>query len=318
MSRKFNRQITQLNKEMVAIYREDDAYMSYTSAALPRRSEVILLINEVRELFYPRHFGRRELFDCTLQYYIGDLMMTVEERLHRQVRLALIRANDTKDPALRVDKPLLEDRAEEVSCEFMNRIPAVREMITLDVQAAYDGDPAAKDLDQIVLTYPGVFAMMVFRLAHELERLEVPIIPRMMTEYAHSRTGIDINPGATIGKSFFMDHGTGIVIGETTEIGDEVKLYQGVTLGALSTRGGQSLRGAKRHPTIGNRVTIYSGASVLGGRTVIGHDSVIGGNCFITQPIPPCSKVSIKDPELQMDNGTIEAYHDDFNWAEDH
>jgi serine O-acetyltransferase len=159
------------------------------------------------------------------------------------------------------------------------------------VQAAYDGDPAAYNKDEIIYSYPGLYAILVNRLAHELFLLGVPLIPRVMTEHAHSKTGIDIHPGATIGKYFFIDHGTGIVIGETTEIGDNVKIYQGVTLGALSTRGGQSLRNKKRHPTIEDNVTIYSNASVLGGDTVIGHDSIIGGSTFITESVPPESRI---------------------------
>ena len=166
--------------------------------------------------------------------------------------------------------------------------------------AAYAGDPAATSADEIIFCYPGLYAITVYRLAHVLYELQVPMLPRIMTEHAHSVTGIDINPGATIGKYFFIDHGTGIVIGETTVIGDYVKIYQGVTLGALSTRGGQSLRGKRRHPTIEDNVTIYAGASILGGETVIGRDSVIGSNVFITHSIAPCTTVSIKSQELQL------------------
>ncbi|MBQ1473203.1 MAG: serine acetyltransferase, partial [Lachnospiraceae bacterium] len=236
----------------------------------------------------------RELFNCTIQYYIGDLMLRIQDRLTQQIALAFTR----KTPEEAVDAKKIFEQAETASVNFMSRLPYVREMITMDVQAAYDGDPAAKDKDQIIFAYPGVFAVMVYRIAHELVNLGVPIIPRLMTEYAHSRTGIDINPGAVIGKYFFMDHGTGIVIGETTEIGNYVKLYQGVTLGALSTRGGQSLRGIKRHPTIEDNVTIYSGASILGGETVIGHDSVIGSNAFVTKSIQAGTRVTIQNQEL--------------------
>jgi len=313
LSREFNQHINQLTEEMAKAYKNDDAFISYTSAALPQRMEIIKLINEIRALFYPRHFGERELYDCTIRYYIGDLMMSIEERLNRQITLALVRKQDGEA----INEEAIRRQAAKISCAFLDRLPAVREYITMDVQAAYEGDPAAADKDMIIFAYPGVFAMMVYRLAHELIALNVPLIPRMMTEYAHSRTGIDINPGAQIGRYFFMDHGTGIVIGETTEIGDHVKLYQGVTLGALSTRGGQSLRGKKRHPTIEDNVTIYSNVSVLGGETVIGHDSVIGGNCFITRPIPPCSKISVKNPELQMENGCQEEIVEDFKWAYD-
>lgn len=303
MSREFNQCITQLTAEMVASYHEDDAYTSYTSTALPNRNEIICILKDLRELFYPRHFGGRELFNCTIQFYIGNLMMSVEERLHKQIRLALMRKYEHSE---KYDIQTVADEAAQISCDFMNRLPKIRECMVMDVQAAYDGDPAAADMDQIIFSYPGVFAMMVFRVAHELVDLNVPLIPRVMTEYAHSRTGIDINPGATIGKYFFMDHGTGIVIGETTVIGDYVKLYQGVTLGALSTRGGQNLRGKKRHPTIEDKVTIYSNVSILGGETVIGHDSIIGGSAFITKSIPAGSKVSVKTSELQVEGG--EAY----------
>ena len=168
----------------------------------------------------------------------------------------------------------------------------------MDVDAAYDGDPAAYNKDEIIYSYPGLFAILVSRIAHQLHLLGVPLLPRIMTEYAHSQTGIDIHPGASLGRYFFIDHGTGIVIGETTEIGDNVKVYQGVTLGALSTRGGQSLKSKKRHPTICDNVTIYSGASILGGETVIGRGAVIGANAFITRSIPEGAKVSIKNQEL--------------------
>ena len=167
----------------------------------------------------------------------------------------------------------------------MKRIPKIREYINTDVEATFEGDPASTGTDEIIFSYPGLYAIFVFRVAHELHQLEVPLIPRMMTEYAHSLTGIDIHPGATIGKYFFIDHGTGIVIGETTLIGEHVKIYQGVTLGALSTRGGQRLRGSRRHPTIEDNVTIYSNASILGGDTVIGRGVTIGGNAFITKSV---------------------------------
>jgi len=171
------------------------------------------------------------------------------------------------------------------------------------LEAAYDGDPAAFNKPEIIFSYPGLYAIMVNRIAHELYLLNVPLLPRIMTEYAHTKTGIDIHPGATLGKYFFIDHGTGIVIGETTEIGDNVKIYQGVTLGALSTRDGQKLHGKKRHPTIEDNVTIYAGASILGGNTVIGHDTVIGGNAFITTSIPCYTRVSIKAQELEYKQG---------------
>ena len=193
-----------------------------------------------------------------------------------------------------------EEQGENLCREFLNCIPTVRAMVEKDLAAAFEGDPAATGYDEIVLAYPGLYAITVYRLAHELYRLGVPLIPRMMTEMAHSTTGIDIHPGATIGSHFFIDHGTGIVIGQTTVIGDYVKLYQGVTLGGLSTRGGQSLAGVKRHPTIEDRVTIYAGATILGGETVIGSGCVIGANAFITNAIPANTTVTMKSPELVL------------------
>ena len=182
--------------------------------------------------------------------------------------------------------------------KFLRRLPEVRAFLDTDLQAALDGDPAATCYDEIIFAYPGLYAISVSRLAHELFLLGVPIVPRIMTEHAHSHTGIDIHPGATIGRYFFIDHGTGIVIGETTVIGEHVKVYQGVTLGALSTRGGQSLRGVKRHPNIEDNVTIYSGASILGGDTTIGRGAVIGGNAFITKSVGANTSVSVKNQEL--------------------
>ena len=191
-----------------------------------------------------------------------------------------------------------QEKSYEITKTFFNRIPEVRRLLETDLLAFYDGDPAAKSMAEIILAYPGIMAITVYRLAHELYVLDVPVLPRLMTEYAHSATGIDIHPGATIGEYFFIDHGTGIVVGETTTIGDNVKVYQGVTLGALSTRGGRSLNNKKRHPTICNNVTIYSGASILGGETVIGENAVIGGNCFITKSIPAGAKVYLRSQEL--------------------
>lgn len=208
---------------------------------------------------------------------------------------------------------LFEEQARAIVLEFCARIPKLREYLDTDLQATLEGDPAALNKDEIVLSYPGLLATTVNRMAHELYLLDVPLIPRMMTEYAHSVTGIDINPAATIGKYFFMDHGTGIVVGSTTIIGDHVKVYQGVTLGALSTSGGQSLRGTKRHPTIEDNVTIYSGASILGGQTVIGRGSVIGSNAFITHSIPEGTRVTIKNQELIYKNGKGERLNE-LNW----
>ena len=223
-----------------------------------------------------------------------NLSMLIEDTLyHMQEQIALV-LRET------IGKEAAREQAQELSLTFISQIPKIRAIAQTDVDAAYAGDPAAKSKDEIIFCYPGLFAITVYRLAHELHQLQIPTIPRIMTEYAHSVTGIDIHPGATIGQHFFIDHGTGIVIGETTTIGDHVKIYQGVTLGGLSTRAGQGLRGVKRHPTIEDHVTIYAGASILGGGTVIGHHSVIGANAFITESIPCCSTVTNQEQPLLM------------------
>ena len=222
-------------------------------------------------------------------------MEDVFYHLNKQVTLAL--DFGTKKGSMTAQER--EKESYRVCKEFFERIPAVREYIETDLLATYDGDPAAGCFEEIILAYPGLFAITVYRIAHELYKLQVPVLPRLMTEYAHSETGIDIHPGAEIGKFFFIDHGTGIVIGETTEIGRNVKIYQGVTLGALSTRGGQKLSGKKRHPTICDNVTIYAGASILGGDTIIGENTVIGGNTFITRSIDANTVVSMKNLEME-------------------
>jgi serine O-acetyltransferase len=194
------------------------------------------------------------------------------------------------------------ERGHKEALTFLRKLPELRSILGDDVRAAYQGDPAAKSFDEIIFSYPSILAITVYRLAHELFVLEVPLLPRMMTEYAHSVTGIDIHPGARIGRDFFIDHGTGVVIGETTVIGNRVRLYQGVTLGALSLpmeEQGEILRRSKRHPTIEDRVTIYAGATILGGETVIGAGSVIGGNVWLTHSVPPGTRVMIETPNLK-------------------
>ena len=262
----------------------------------PDRDVVIGVLEKLRRILFPGYFRDRNYRFYNLKYNLSVLIEDVMFQLTRQVSLVFQRQGEKPDQA--------EQHAQQVCFAFLNGIPDIRAMVQTDLQAAYDGDPAATGMDEVIFSYPGLYAISVYRLAHELFRLGVPMIPRMMTEYAHSLTGIDIHPGAAIGKYFFIDHGTGIVIGETTTIGDNVKVYQGVTLGALSTRGGQQLRGKKRHPTIEDNVTIYAGASILGGNTVIGAGSVIGSNAFITSSIAPGTTVSIKTQELQYRSRT--------------
>ena len=260
----------------------------------PSKEEIIAIVEDLLKIVYPGYYRDRSYKIYNIKSNSTVTIEDVAYHLNKQILLALkYTAKEEND----VEK--LTEQAEKDTVTFLKKIPDVRAMLETDLEAAFQGDPAAKYRDEIILSYPGMFAITVNRLAHELFLLEVPLIPRIMTEYAHSITGIDIHPGATIGKYFFIDHGTGVVVGETTVIGDRVKIYQGVTLGALSTRGGQKLRDVRRHPTIEDDVTIYSGASILGGETVVGKNSVIGSNVFITSSIPADTKVSMKDQDLR-------------------
>ena len=254
----------------------------------PDKDAITDIIEKLRRIIFPGYFQDKNYRSFNPRPNLCVLIEDVLFHLTRQIKLVL------------QDKGLEVDNAQQIALSFFSRIPAIRELVHTDLQAAYDGDPAATDMAEIIYSYPGLYAIMVYRLAHELHVLNVPMLPRIMTEHAHSVTGIDIHPGAQIGRFFFIDHGTGIVIGETTVIGENVKIYQGVTLGALSTRGGQSLRGRRRHPTIEDGVTIYAGASILGGDTVIGTGSVIGSNVFITESVAPGSTVSNKKQELHI------------------
>jgi serine O-acetyltransferase len=260
------------------------------------RSVIIDILERLRKLIFPGYFGKKHLSADLVDYYAGDLLEGVIYDLTPQIIKALRHRADMEI----APNEAAQKKAEDTAFAFLSKLPEIREYLADDVSAAFDGDPAAFSKDEIISSYPGIYAIMVYRLAHALWELNVPLIPRIMTEHAHSGTGIDIHPGAVIGRHFFIDHGTGIVIGETTVIGDHVKIYQGVTLGGLSTREGQALKGAKRHPTIEDHVTIYSGASIFGGATVIGAGVVIGSNAFITQSVPEKTRVSVKDPDLQF------------------
>ena len=256
----------------------------------PEKEVVIDVITKLLRIVFPGYFRDNTYRMYNAKHNLSMLMEDVMYNLNKQIRLILQAGMDDAEA---------KEKAQEICLEFFRRIPAVRATVQTDVEAAFSGDPAATSTDEIIFCYPGLFAITVYRLAHELYALGVPMLPRIMTEYAHGISGIDIHPGATVGNYFFIDHGTGIVIGETTVIGENVKIYQGVTLGGLSTRAGQGLRGKKRHPTIEDNVTIYANASILGGETVIGRDSVIGANAFITHSIPEGTTVSIKSQELQ-------------------
>ncbi|MBQ7900919.1 MAG: serine acetyltransferase [Clostridia bacterium] len=272
----------------------DEQLLSYKGdRQMPDRDSIIDIIDDVKNIIFPGYFHSENIAGDFSEYYTGQQVAHVYNSLKKQIKKAFSYKNESQ-----LTYEQIREKEQEISSHFISQLPNVQKILLTDVQAGFDGDPAAHSKEDIILSYPGLFATFVYRIAHVLYTCKVPYIPRMMTEYAHSLTGIDINSGASIGEYFFIDHGTGIVIGETCVIGNNVKLYQGVTLGALSTRSGQQLAGVKRHPTIENNVTIYSGASILGGETIIGEESIIGGNCFVTASVPPRTKVTLKEPEL--------------------
>ena len=277
------------------------------------------IINEITDqlfqVVFPGFFRDRTYRFFEIRNLVTVTIEDIAYRLSRQIANCLKReemknrigeeqmaSREMEEILTQEEKTALDEKADEITVEFFRRFPRIREYLDTDLEAFFDGDPAAENLDEIILCYPGFYAITVYRMAHELYTMDVPMLPRIMTEYAHGQTGIDINPGATIGRYFFIDHGTGIVIGETTNIGEHVKIYQGVTLGALSTKGGRRLQNKKRHPTIEDYVTIYSGASILGGDTVIGQGSIIGGNVFITSSVDVGTRVSVKNQELVFDS----------------
>jgi serine O-acetyltransferase len=268
---------------------------------LADKASVIRILDDLLEVIYPGYFGRKYVESSNIEYYVGDLLDSIYARItqeiYRSVRPDCGNTSDICDHCHEI--------AEEQSLVFLRKLPELRRRLSDDVQAAFDGDPAAKSIDEVIFAYPAIFAITIFRLAHELNVQAIPLLSRIMTEHAHSVTGIDIHPGAAIGVGFFIDHGTGVVIGETTNIGNRVKIYQGVTLGALSfakDEEGRMIRGKKRHPTIEDDVVIYAGATILGGSTVIGRGSVIGGNVWLTRSVPPYTRVIISEPELVIDS----------------
>lgn len=295
MKKEYQDKIKQLVGKISLSYEQEQDIVPHELGPLPNRDAIIEISKQLRQLLFPGYFGKTNYKEEIGEYQVGALITDIFTSLSEQIAFAM-KHNPNRQENYSNDE--LIDTAQRLSLEFLNRIPKVREYLATDVQAAFDGDPAATSKDEIVFSYPGIFAISMHRLAHELYQLGVPLIPRIISEYAHNITGIDIHPGAKIGKYFFIDHGTGVVIGETTIIGNYVKIYQGVTLGGLSTRGGQTLRGVKRHPTLKDGVTVYSGASIFGGDTIIGESVIIGSSAFITQSVPSGTQVSIKNPEL--------------------
>jgi serine O-acetyltransferase len=293
-------QLPELTRRIVATYDADGSIHHLGHCPLPNHDAVVSIVEDLKEVIFPGYRRREGLHLGNVEFYVGDLIDRLHDRLTTQIARALRHEARASEEVCDEDYEAL---GQAKTLLFLDRIPALREMLALDVQAAYDGDPAVRTVDEIIFCYPGLEAVTVYRIAHELAELDIPFIPRIMTEYAHSKTGIDIHPGATIGKYFFIDHGTGVVIGETCEIGDHVKLYQGVTLGALSFQtdsDGQLVRGEKRHPTIQDHVVIYANATVLGGMTVVGHDSVIGSSVWLTRSVPPRTTVVLEKPNLKM------------------
>lgn len=288
-------QLSDIIKNISDNYKNEDLFYLEEDHQMPNRDAIIHMIMGLREIMFPGYFDKEQLGHTIPEYYLGHNIIKLYETLSEQIHSAL--RHNARDI---ISEEETDRHTEEICCQFLSSFSMIQKKLLKDVQAAFDGDPAAKTKEEIIFCYPGLFAIFVYRMAHELYKLNVPFIPRIMTEYAHGHTGIDINPGADIGEYFFIDHGTGIVIGETTTIGDHVKIYQGVTLGALSTRSGQLLRNVKRHPTIEDHVTIYSNASILGGETVIGKGCVIGGSAFITSSVAPGTRVIVNTPELSF------------------
>jgi len=294
--------LDEMVRRIVDSYKGDARTQHIDRRYLPSRAEIIRLVNDLLELLYPGFVGRQHLTEHNVAFHVGDLLPRVGEATFRQIFMCLCYIDEMQDPR-EINERACDKAARDLSFAFLDSIPEVRELLAGDVQAAYDGDPAAMNLDEILLAYPGLLAISVHRLAHSLYRLQVPLMPRIMSEWAHTQTGIDIHPGARIGRNFFIDHGSGVVIGETTDIGDNVKIYQGVTLGALSfpkDERGRVIREAKRHPTVEDNVTIYANAIILGGNTVIGANSVVGGSVFVTSSVQANSVVTFKPPELRL------------------
>jgi serine O-acetyltransferase len=298
-------ELPELTNRIIQTYHDISTINHLGHCPLPSSDVVFEVAQDLKEIIFPGYRRRQNLHFGNVLYHIGDLIDGLHDKLTQQIARALRHEYDLQNrvrcgSGSEID---FEALGQAKAIQFLETLPRIREILAMDVQAAYDGDPAAGSLDEIIFSYPGIEAVTIQRLAHELYLLDVPIIPRMLTEWAHSRTGIDIHPGANIGPSFFIDHGTGVVIGETCDIKANVKLYQGVTLGALSfpkDQDGNIIRGTKRHPTIEEGVVIYANATILGGDTVIGAGSVIGASVSLNKSVPPHTVVTIEKPSLRF------------------
>jgi serine O-acetyltransferase len=294
-----NQRLPAIVEAIVASIHSQTTMQHLNRAMLPNRDAIVAGISLLQQLAFPGYFGKQGLTVENAGFRVGELVMELSDVLFDQVRCCLRHREPCPENPTPAEAAECDAEAVRIVGEFFDRIPAVRALLATDVQAAFDSDPAASSTDETIFSYPGLYTIFVQRMAHEFYKLKVPLLPRIMTEHAHSVTGIDIHPGAQLGQKMFIDHGTGVVIGQTCIIGENVKIYQGVTLGALAPAYGQMLRDQKRHPTIEDNVVIYSNATILGGETVIGEGAVIGGNVFITKSVPPHNIVSAEPPKLK-------------------
>jgi len=292
--------VPQVVKKLLSSWNTKECYEHISPVSLPSQEKVIEIVEQTKRILFPGYFTKTKLHAANIEYYIGKQTTDLYEKISEQITMAI--RHDCRRNGLPCTN--CEARSHQLALSFIESLPKITALLASDIRAALRGDPATKSSDEVIFCYPGLLATLMFRLAHELYLLDIPIIPRIITEYAHSLTGIDIHPGATIGPEFFIDHGTGVVIGETTIIGKNVRLYQGVTLGALSLPrdAGKKLRDKKRHPSIEDNVIIYSNTTILGGKTVIGEGSIIGGNIWITESVATNTKVLLKRPELIYSN----------------
>lgn len=292
--------LSAITETILASYQEHPETTRVGQRFLPSQSKIVDILNEVRQLLFPGFFGRKQLTDENVSFHVGNLAARLCEELAEQINHCMCSDRTCEDC---LDPAACRAEAWDKARAFLTEVPALREVLVLDAQAALDGDPAAKSVDEIVYCYPGFLAITIHRIAHALVTLGVPLMPRIMAEHAHSITGTDIHPGATIGKRFFIDHATGVVIGETCEIGDNVKVYQGVTLGARSfpkDERGHIIKGQKRHPTIADNVTIYPNATILGGETTIGSGVTVGGNAYVMESVESGHLVVQESPKLHL------------------
>lgn len=311
-------QLPDLTSAIVETYTPDDQINHLGHCPLPKYDVIVSILEDLKDILYPGFRRREGLHIGNVSYHVGNLIDGLHDKLTIQIGRALQHDDRVRNRQSECETQVdYEAKGQAIAIKFLEQIPALRAILATDVDAAYEGDPAVISRDEIIFCYPGLEAISVHRLAHQLLKLGVPFIPRMMAEWAHKETGIDIHPGATIGEHFFIDHGTGVVIGETCEIGSKVKIYQGVTLGALSfptDSDGQLIRGQKRHPTIDDRVVIYANATILGGKTVIGHDSVIGSSVWITSTVNPHTTVVLEKPNLRVRGGVPDEMKPEANY----